>query len=553
MTDWITINNIVADFNRATQGIIATFQGRQRTVSTFFGVSGNNLVVQFLDQSSSQHGAIVSWSWTFGDGQTSTQQNPLHTYAVAGDYLVTLVSTDATGAAGSFSAIVTAEEEADPPPQDDPGLPIAKFSYAPAGLVATFTDLSTDSNGTTIPAGWGSIVAWDWDFGQGPDANFTAALSTLTLTLTDTSTVPAPETINGWNWDLGDGSHSSSQNTVHKYAAGGSYNVNLTVSATNGLLDSKSSSITITSGVSLGIPFGPTQAFISTSAIDTRGSDTFDLFMDGVSSSQITARIAAAAANGWKLLLNMTGGSHTDYLTNGVFDPSKWTAKQNTFNTQAIKDSVISACSAGVVVGCSVMDEPFHPSWGPSGTMTKAKVDAMAAYVKTLFPNMPCGVAHGYQQFFPNSSYTRIDFIISNYQFLFSNATVWRDSTLAMCSRDGHNVLFGLNPVAGGPKISGCFTSNAVCCPGGTASNDTSTSGNWTGQVGAGSILCGMNPSQVSRLGYLLCPSSTGLMMWRYDLEMMSTSTWAADFQKSFRSIASLCATLPRKSWLRAG
>ncbi|MBE2239584.1 MAG: PKD domain-containing protein [Caldilineaceae bacterium] len=43
--------------------------------------------VQFTDQSS---GTISTWLWNFGDGQSSREQNPLHTYASAGVYTVTL-------------------------------------------------------------------------------------------------------------------------------------------------------------------------------------------------------------------------------------------------------------------------------------------------------------------------------------------------------------------------------------------------------------------------------------------------------------------------------
>ncbi|OJJ16794.1 hypothetical protein BKI52_33355 [marine bacterium AO1-C] len=46
---------------------------------------------QFTDQSTvSQPGQIVRWFWDFGDGNTSTLQNPSHSYAAAGTYTVTL-------------------------------------------------------------------------------------------------------------------------------------------------------------------------------------------------------------------------------------------------------------------------------------------------------------------------------------------------------------------------------------------------------------------------------------------------------------------------------
>ncbi len=49
------------------------------------------LAVQFNDTST---GGLISWNWTFGDGNTSTEQNPIHTYRTPGNYTVNLtVST----------------------------------------------------------------------------------------------------------------------------------------------------------------------------------------------------------------------------------------------------------------------------------------------------------------------------------------------------------------------------------------------------------------------------------------------------------------------------
>lgn len=50
--------------------------------------------VQFTDTSS---GSVLSWLWTFGDGDTSTSQNPSHTYSTDGTYTVTLHITTAGG------------------------------------------------------------------------------------------------------------------------------------------------------------------------------------------------------------------------------------------------------------------------------------------------------------------------------------------------------------------------------------------------------------------------------------------------------------------------
>ena len=49
-------------------------------------------------------GAIVAWYWTFGDGGTSTQENPSHVYESAGNFNVTLTVTDDIGATGDDTA-----------------------------------------------------------------------------------------------------------------------------------------------------------------------------------------------------------------------------------------------------------------------------------------------------------------------------------------------------------------------------------------------------------------------------------------------------------------
>ena len=52
------------------------------------------LTVQFNDTST---GNPTSWNWNFGDGQTSTVQNPTHTYSEVGNYNVTLNVTNSAG------------------------------------------------------------------------------------------------------------------------------------------------------------------------------------------------------------------------------------------------------------------------------------------------------------------------------------------------------------------------------------------------------------------------------------------------------------------------
>ncbi|HSF43343.1 MAG TPA: PKD domain-containing protein [Thermoanaerobaculia bacterium] len=66
-----------------------------------------NLTCDFTDLSTDADGTIAARSWTFGDGGTSTAQNPSRTYAAAGTYTVTLSVTDNGGATSSTSKSVT--------------------------------------------------------------------------------------------------------------------------------------------------------------------------------------------------------------------------------------------------------------------------------------------------------------------------------------------------------------------------------------------------------------------------------------------------------------
>lgn len=68
----------------------------------------NALVATFTDVSTDPGGAIGSWAWDFGDGGTSTAQNPSHTFASANTYNVKLTVTDSrNGKTSSATYAVT--------------------------------------------------------------------------------------------------------------------------------------------------------------------------------------------------------------------------------------------------------------------------------------------------------------------------------------------------------------------------------------------------------------------------------------------------------------
>lgn len=217
--------------------------------------------VSFTDLSTISTGTITDWLWDFGDGQTSSTQNPTHTYSTANTYNVTLTITSNSGCVAMVTNPVTVNPN-----------PVADFSFnnSCVNVAVNFTDASTISSG--------SIQSWQWDFGnsttsnqQNPSKTYSAA-NTYTVSLTVTSdqgctasttetvtispnptasyTISAvcegeptvftdnstvnPGSITAWLWDFGDSQTSSVQNPTHSYSSSGSYNVSLTVTSSDG-------------------------------------------------------------------------------------------------------------------------------------------------------------------------------------------------------------------------------------------------------------------------------------------------------------------------------
>ncbi|MFC1570024.1 PKD domain-containing protein [bacterium] len=208
-------------------------------------------------------GPINQYEWDFGDGTTSSLENPAHTYTEPGSYSVIL---KVTGEVGSDSLIQSNLITVNPVPV------VAKFGASPvtgiAPLAVQFTDSST-----------GDINTWLWSFGDGltsaeqhpshiyqesdtysvtlnvsgpygensqiqseyihvsdapPVAHFSAeprsGLENLVTQFTDSSS----GTIHAWQWDFGDGKTSQEQHPMHAYSAIGDYTVQLTVTGPGG-------------------------------------------------------------------------------------------------------------------------------------------------------------------------------------------------------------------------------------------------------------------------------------------------------------------------------
>ena len=218
----------------------------------------------FEDLSNITSGTIDSWQWSFGDVATSAQQNPTHTYAVYGQYDVTLIALSNQGCGDTTTQQITLH-----------AIPIPGFEIPNICQLdpMMFTDTSSIPEGTN--------VGWNYEFGDGlssviqnpthtylnagqiyiqltvtsdfgcvdsltvaavvnpkPVSDFTTENVCLneTMIFTNQSTV-ASGSINSWDWDFGDANTDVIENTSNDYATFGNYTVELMVETDNGCRD----------------------------------------------------------------------------------------------------------------------------------------------------------------------------------------------------------------------------------------------------------------------------------------------------------------------------
>jgi PKD repeat protein len=263
------------------------------------------LAVQFTDTST---GAPTAWNWDFGDGSpTSTEQNPpLHTFATAGTYNVTLTASNAVGPGATASTTITA--------------------IAPVAPTTSFTSSVTSG---TVP---------------------------LAVQFTDTST-GAPT---AWNWDFGDGSPTSTEQNppLHTFATAGTYNVTLT--ASNAVGPGTTASTTITANAEPPPPvtttFAVTADSIISSTSPTKNYGTYDYIralapLNGSTEYRPFVRFDVSGVTG-----TVTHAVMRLYVTDGTTNAGAWYTTAASWSETTINWANAPAPTGGAVASTGAVN-----------------------------------------------------------------------------------------------------------------------------------------------------------------------------------------------------
>ncbi len=303
-----------------------------------FTVSCTDLRCSFADASGDPDGSIRARAWAFGDGFTSAEVSPVHTYPAPGTYTATLTVIDDANATGSTSRQVTMNL----PPR-------ASFDVSCAGLTCTMRDGSTDVAG--------SVVSRAWSFGDGsasaeqdpshtyaspgtfsvtltvtddggltdttsrtvsasapatgspPTAAFVVTCSSQTCTFTDLSTDDVAVT--AWTWSFGDGAFSTERNPQHTYAVTAltEFTVQLVVADGDGAISTSSKSFTVS----------PPASLECHDAADTGELVSCDIVLDHAARLEVELTDRECVAEGNTFLV--TAPIQATLFTNGCYDP----------------------------------------------------------------------------------------------------------------------------------------------------------------------------------------------------------------------------------------
>lgn len=230
--------------------------------------------IQFTDQSSAASNTVnTSWFWDFGDGQTSTQQNPSHIYRTPDNFTISLKVTSDKGCAKTITK--------------------ANIINIIPGV-----NLSFDNS---LP---------------------TTCSAPATINFTNNSSGPGTVT---YSWRFGDGQTSSTSSPSHTYATVGTYSVSLIGSSSAGCSDTLVKSIQI-GGYKTDFtvpPFCENKRTQLTNTSTPAPVSSFWLFPDGTTSTDINPRVVFTGTSGIPIKLVNNYGNCSDSIVKTITPTGK--------------------------------------------------------------------------------------------------------------------------------------------------------------------------------------------------------------------------------------
>ncbi|MFA7563028.1 MAG: PKD domain-containing protein [Methanoculleus sp.] len=320
------------------------------------------LAVSFTDTST---GTLTSWEWSFGDGNLSTVQNPVHVYAVPGNYTVSLKVTNAGG--DDTRTRVDYVSVAEPA-----GSLTVTSSPAGAAVWLDGADMSAMTNTTLtgISAGNHTVVlkldgyqdateqvivvgngdvAVHVDLTMGPmpptasfTANVTAGTAPFAVSFTDTSS----DNPVSWDWDLGDGAVSSEQNPIHTYLTAGTYTVILKVADAAG----ESGSVVKDGYIIVKIASPPNELKVSEEQFPLR-SDAVNVSVGGGGQQQVAFNVTAGIGEigeGNRTIHFQAGALNVTIETDGLTDDGEGVVRGVNLTSTAPVDATVETGNVSV-------------------------------------------------------------------------------------------------------------------------------------------------------------------------------------------------------------
>lgn len=249
---------MVSDFGGCKDSVTKSITVLPKPSTAFAGTSLTSCSVPHTVNFTNTSAGAATYEWIFGDGGTSTDAAPSHTYTTPGNYTVTLISTNANGCTDTLVKTDYVKIK----------LPEVTINDLPQKDCAPLTWTFTSTVNSTEP-----VTGYQWDFGDGntstaatpthifppgiydiqliittasgctdtvkvvagikssekPHVNFSAnprdVCAEFPVVFTDLTTGDSTD----WHWDFGDGSTSAEQNPQHIYNDTGLFSIQLIV------------------------------------------------------------------------------------------------------------------------------------------------------------------------------------------------------------------------------------------------------------------------------------------------------------------------------------